>query len=69
MCLNIPGRIIETSENRFVIDYGFEKRTVNVSLVKDLEKGDWVLVSNKIIVTKIDEDKAIKFLDMIGKND
>jgi hydrogenase expression/formation protein HypC len=67
MCLNIPGKVIEVGENRFVIDYGGEKRTVNISLV-DLNVGDWVLVSNKIIMTKVEEEKAKKFLEMI-RND
>ena len=68
MCLNIPGKVVEISQNRFVIDYGSEKRTVNINLVEDLKLSDWVLVSNKIIVTKVDEDCARKFLEMI-KND
>ena len=69
MCLNIPGKVIEASKNRFVIDYGSEKRVVNINLVNDLRIGDYVLVSNKIIITKVDEDKALKFLEIINKGD
>jgi len=64
MCLAIPGKIIEVNENKFVIDYGSEKRIVNMSLV-DVDVGDYVVVSNKIIVTKVPKEEAIKFLDII----
>lgn len=64
MCLAIPGKIVEVNENKFVVDYGSEKRVVNMSLV-DVNIGDYVVVSNKIIVTKVPEEEAIKFLDIV----
>ncbi len=64
MCFAIPGKIIEVDENKFVVDYGSEKRIVNMSLV-DVDVGDYVVVSNKIIITKVSKEEAIKFLDII----
>ena len=65
MCLAIPGKIVEVNENKFVVDYGSERRVVNMSLV-DVDIGDYVVVSNKIIVTKVPEEEAIKFLDIVN---
>ncbi len=64
MCLSIPGKVIEIGENKYVVDYGKEKRIVNISLV-DLNIGDYVIISNKIIVSKVDKEKAEKFFELV----
>ena len=64
MCLSIPGKIIEIGENRFVVDYGSEKREVNLSLV-DVKLGDYVIVSNKIIITIVPKERAEKFFELL----
>ncbi len=64
MCLSIPGKIIKAEENNYTIDYGSEQRTVETSLV-DVKPGDYVIISNKIILAKVPGDKAKKFLEII----
>jgi len=64
MCLSIPGKVIEISENKFLIDYETQKREVNFSVI-DVKIGDYVIVSNKIIINKVPKEEAIKYLDMI----
>ncbi|MDP2926049.1 MAG: HypC/HybG/HupF family hydrogenase formation chaperone [Nanoarchaeota archaeon] len=66
MCLSIPGKVIEISKNRYIIKYPNEKRVVNLSIIDDLEIGDYVIVSNKIIITKIPEKDAKKFFELVG---
>ncbi|MFA5857026.1 MAG: HypC/HybG/HupF family hydrogenase formation chaperone [Candidatus Pacearchaeota archaeon] len=65
MCLTIPGKVIEIGTNRFVIDYLSTKREVNISLV-DVKIGDYVIVSNKIIISKVNKDQAKKFFELIN---
>lgn len=71
MCLAIPGKIIsieKKDENeKFVIDYGAEKREALGSAI-DVKKGDYVIVSNKIIVTKVSEEDAKNFYSMLNEN-
>jgi hydrogenase maturation factor len=63
---SIPGKIIEITDKEITIDYpNSEKLKVNVSMVEDLSIGDYVIVSNKIIIAKIPKDRAKKFLDLI----
>lgn len=65
MCLTIPGKIIEIGEDRYVIEYSGENRVVNISIVKDLKVGDYVIVTHKIIIAKLtkeDAEKALKLL-------
>lgn len=65
MCLTIPGKVIEINDKEIKIDYISEKRKVNVSMVEDLQVGDYVVVSNKIIISKIPKERAKKFLDLL----
>jgi hydrogenase assembly chaperone HypC/HupF len=68
MCLTIPGKIVEIGENHFVVDYVSEKRVVEINLIDGLKVGDFVIVSNKIIVAKVGREKASKFLEMINEH-
>ena len=65
MCLSIPGKIIEIKENgECIVDYVSEKRTAKI-LTDDINTGDYVVVSNKIVVMKVTKDQAIDYLNMI----
>ncbi|MDH3353131.1 MAG: HypC/HybG/HupF family hydrogenase formation chaperone [Nanoarchaeota archaeon] len=63
MCLSVPGKVIEIGE-RFVLEYPGEERSVEISLV-DLIVGDYVIVSGGVIISKVDEEKAVKFLEIL----
>ena len=65
MCLSVPGKIIEIKENGdCVIDYETEKRNAKI-LSEGFEKGDYVIVSNKIVVMKIPKEQAEDYLNAI----
>lgn len=66
MCLSIPGKIKSVKNKTFTIDYGFEKRKVDKSLV-GVQKGDWVLVQNKTIVKKMPVKSALEILKLINQ--
>lgn len=63
MCLAIPGKVVEIEEGRIVLEYPGEVREVEMSLV-DLVVGDYVIVSGGVIVTKVGEERARKFLEV-----
>lgn len=63
MCLSIPGKVVEIGE-KIVVSYGNEKRIAELSIV-DINVGDYVIISNKIIMQKIDPKKAREFLEVI----
>jgi len=64
MCLSVPGKIIKIENEKFIIDYNGDKREAKMSLV-DVKVGDYVIVNNKIIVAKIKEGQAKKFLEIV----
>lgn len=59
MCLAIPGKIIEIKDKTATIDYSGIKREARI-INGNYQVGDVVIVSNKIIVEKIDEDEFRK---------
>ncbi len=68
MCLAIPGKVVEINKDKFVIDYITEKRVVEISVIEDLKVGDYVIVSNKIIINKVPNKEAEKYLEMINES-
>ncbi len=65
MCLTVPGKVIEIKENSYIVDYMTERREVEVCLV-DIKVGDYCIISNKIILAKVPEEKALKFMELIN---
>jgi len=65
MCLSIPGKVSQIGE-KIIIDYPGETREANFSIV-DIKIGDYVLVSNKIVMQKLDEKEALDFLEVTNE--
>ena len=72
MCLAIPGRIVDVVDetNRLAtVDVAGVQRTVNVGLLDDAVRGDWVLIHVGFALQKVDEAEAeatIKLLEGMG---
>jgi len=64
MCLSIPGKVIEINGDEAIVDYEFEKRTAKL-FSDDFSVGDYVVVSNKVVVLKIPENQARSYLNLI----
>jgi hydrogenase maturation factor len=66
---NIPGKITEINDKEIIVDYnnykGLKKVHANGTLIKGLKLGDYVIVSNKIIIAEIPKERAKRFLDLI----
>lgn len=71
MCLAIPGKIVEFSQEQPLlakVDVAGVKRSINVGLLVDepLGIGDWVLIHVGFAMSKIGEDQARDQLTMIA---
>ncbi|WP_457614761.1 HypC/HybG/HupF family hydrogenase formation chaperone [Methanopyrus sp.] len=64
MCLAIPGRIVELDGNRAVVDFGGVRQEVDVSLLEDVEEGDWVIVHTGFAIQKLNEEEARASLEV-----
>lgn len=68
MCLAIPGKIVEiTDEENHIakVDVGGVRRGVNIGMLDDVEVGDYVLIHVGFAMSKIDEREAAETLRIL----
>ena len=65
MCLSIPGKVEKIEKDKITVDYSGEKREADLSLV-DIKPGDYVIMSNKIVISKLKKKEAEEFLKNIN---
>jgi hydrogenase expression/formation protein HypC len=61
MCLAIPGRVVEITDegNQLAkVDVSGVVRNVNVGLLDDVRADDWVLIHVGFALSKVDEQEA-----------
>ncbi|MCM2325347.1 MAG: HypC/HybG/HupF family hydrogenase formation chaperone [Candidatus Woesearchaeota archaeon] len=63
MCLAVPGKVIGIKGNTATLDYGSEKREADCSLMP-CKIGEYVIVSNRMVIDKVDEKEAVASLKM-----
>lgn len=63
MCLAMPGKIISISGDTGDIDFGGVIRQTNLSMV-DAEVGLWVVVHAGFAIEIMDEEEAMKTIDL-----
>ena len=71
MCLAIPGKIVEFSQEQPLlakVDVAGVKRAINIGLLADqpLAEGDWVLIHVGFAMSKISEEDARNQLTMLA---
>ena len=66
MCLGIPGRIIETRDDRGVamatVDFGGVTKDVCLAYLPDAGIGDYAIVHAGFAITRLDESAAAEAL-------
>lgn len=65
MCLAVPMKIIKIEGDNATAGYGPTKRSVNISLVKGLKKGDYVLIHAGFAIEKVRPAQARQTLKSI----
>ena len=70
MCLGIPGRILEITNDRElpmgVVDFGGVRREVCLAYVSDqVQAGDYVIVHVGFAISKVDEPEAKRTFEVL----
>lgn len=65
MCLAIPIKVLELKNNKAIVDYMGEKREMDSQLVKDIEIGDYAIISNGFLIKKISAKEAEEIFKII----
>lgn len=68
MCLSMPGKVVEVKENGVVLEYPGEVRVVEICLV-DLEVGDYCIVNGGVVVSKVEKERALGFLEVLNETE
>ena len=63
MCLAIPGKILEISENSALVDFDGIKQKVIIALIQNPEIGKYVIVHAGYAIEMMDEKDALEAID------
>ena len=66
MCVGISAKVLKINEGTAVVDASGAKRDVSVSLLEELEPGDYVMVHAGVAIAKItsgDEEESDAMLE------
>ena len=67
MCLALPGKIIEIKGKTGTVEMLGVSREVSLELIKDYKLGDYVLVHAGCAISKVDEEEAIKTMELFNE--
>ena len=70
MCLGVPGKVLEIRENELgmamgSVDFGGITKEVCLAYVPEVEVGEYVIVHVGFAISKMDEEEALKTLDIL----
>jgi hydrogenase expression/formation protein HypC len=65
MCLAIPMKILERSDQRGLVENGGARREIMLTLTPDAQTGDYVIVHAGYALEVLDEQEAQRTLDLI----
>lgn len=73
MCLGIPGRIVEISEDRGLrmgtVAFGGIRREICLAYVPEATVDDWVVVHVGFAISRLDEAEAARTLALLDEAD
>lgn len=58
MCLAVPMKIIKVNGDEGTVEIDGVKRSVNISLLENVNKGDYVIVHAGFAIERLDPDYA-----------
>lgn len=67
MCLGIPMKILSKYGDKAMASSGGAKREISVSLIGNVEAGDYVIAHAGFAIEKLNEKRAKETLDIFKK--
>src|ERR1035437_6291427 len=69
MCLGIPGKVVEIRDDGPLrmgkVDFGGVRKEACLAYVPEVEVGDYVIIHVGFAISKLDEDEALKTLELL----
>ncbi len=67
MCLATPSKVIKIKGQWATVQSGDHQHRVNLSLLKNVKLGDYLLIHDELAINKLPKAEARRILDMIEK--
>ncbi len=71
MCLGIPGKVIEVRDEAGLamgrVDFGGVRKDACLAYVQDVKVGDYVIVHVGFAISKVDEEEALRTLELLDQ--
>ena len=67
MCLATPSKVIKIEKDWAMVQSGDHKHRVNLSLLKNVKLGDYLLIHDELAINKVPKTEAKRILEMITK--
>ncbi|MDO8208254.1 MAG: HypC/HybG/HupF family hydrogenase formation chaperone [Gallionella sp.] len=68
MCLAIPARVEQlTADNGAIVNLGGVRKEISLALVEDVAVGDYVIVHVGYALQKLDEEEALRTLELFAE--
>lgn len=67
MCLGVPGKVIKVENKTSLVEILGVTREVSIELLKDVNEGDYVLIHAGCAISKIDEEEALKTIEIFNE--
>lgn len=64
MCVSVPGRVTKVFEKEAIVSFQGVEKKINTIFVEDLQVGEYVLVHVGCAIEKIDEEEALKTIEL-----
>jgi len=65
MCLATPSKVIKIKGQWATVESGDHKHRVNLSLLKNVKVGDYLLIHDELAINKVPKTEAKRILKMI----
>lgn len=66
MCLATPVKITKIEGQKATVESGDHSHIVDISLIPDVQVGDYILAHGELAINKVVEDEAKKIISMIS---
>jgi hydrogenase expression/formation protein HypC len=70
MCLGIPGRVVEIRDDAGLpmgkVDFGGVRKEACLAYIPEVQLGDYVIVHVGFAISRVDEDEAMKTLEILN---
>jgi len=67
MCLATPVKVIKLKKDKATVDALGEKLEVDVSLLKGIKVGDYLLAKGELAIQKLPRQEAEKILELVAE--